>query len=263
MPLALFRTPVDTSFSSVEEPSFSSRRGIENSLTALKGTPAHQHESGQEFDDDDYEFQQALQASLMEPGSGSPSTSGAPRSGFGEIPSSTSADLFLTPPLAPLSNAVPDLDPVAASMERNRLLLQRMRQQQEMAQRELWSTEDLSPEEQASLEERRAHRRQQEEEEEIQLQRAIAESEVLARQQAGNRALSASTVSGRGNESDDELLKASLKHQDRQKNDSPSPLPSYSFDENEEVVATVEDPVQSDPSVEEIRRARLARFVAR
>ena len=139
-----------------------------------------------------------------------------------------------------------------------------MRQEQEVAQRELWSPEaDLSPEEQAAIEERRTQRRQQEEEDEIQLQRAIEESEILARQKTGNRAPSAGAVADGGSESDDELqtaLKASLEHQSRQRNLSPSPAPSYTTNETEEGVATVEDPAQPGPSVEEIRRARLARF---
>ncbi len=254
---------MDALFSSVEEPTSSFRRGIETSLAALKDSPAQPHEPPQDnFDDEDYEFQRALQASMMESRSRSSSTStitSITYSDLGEIPSSTPADEPPIPSLAPLSNTAPELDPVAASMERNRLLLQRMRQEQEVAQRELWSPEtDLSPEEQAAMEERRAQRRQQEEEEEIQLQRAIEESEMLARQQTRNRALSAGAVAGWGSESDDELqtaLKASLEHQSRQRNLSPSPAPSYTTNETEEGVAA-----QPGPSVEDIRRARLARF---
>ena len=268
-PLALFRTPADTLFSSVEEPTSSSRRGIETSLAALKEPPAQPHEPPQDnFDDEDYEFQRALQASLMESRSRSSSTStitSIAYSDLGEFSSSTAANEPLVPTLPPLSlsNTAPELDPVAASMERNRLLLERMRQEQEVAQRELWSDEELSPEEQAAIEERRTRRRQQEEEDEIQLQRAIEESEILARQKTGNRAPSAGAVADGGTESDDDLqtaLKASLEHQSPQRNLSSSPAPSYTTNETEEGAATVEDPAQPGPSVEEIRRARLARF---
>jgi ataxin-3 len=252
-------------FSSVEEPTSSSRRGIETSLAALKDSPAQPHEPPQNnFDDEDYEFQRALQASLMESRSRSSSTStitSITYSDPGEFSGSTAANEPLAPSLAPLSNTAPELDPVAASTERNRLLLQRMRQEQEVAQRELWTPEvALSPEEQAAMEDRRTQRRQQEEEDDIQLQRAIEESEMLARQQT---ALSAGAVADRGSESDDELqaaLKASLEHQSRQRSLSSSPAASYTTNETEEGVATVEDPAQPGPSVEQIRRARLARF---
>ena len=72
-----------------------------------------------------------------------------------------------------------DPDPVAASTERNRVLLRRMREQQEFAQRELWSVNELNPEQQDV---RRQARLRQEEEEAEQLRKAIAESEDMARQ---------------------------------------------------------------------------------
>jgi len=72
-----------------------------------------------------------------------------------------------------------DPDPVATSTERNRMLLRRMREQQELAQRELWSVNGLDPEQQDV---RRQTRLRQEEEEAEQLRKAIAESENMARQ---------------------------------------------------------------------------------
>jgi len=73
----------------------------------------------------------------------------------------------------------PERDPVAASMARNRLMLQQMREEQEYAQRELWAGGSEDPE----AETRRAERRRAEDEEAEQLRRAIEESEAIARQE--------------------------------------------------------------------------------
>jgi ataxin-3 len=57
-----------------------------------------------------------------------------------------------------------------------------MREQQELAQRELWSSNGLTPEQRVGQEVRRQERLRQEEEEAEQLRKAIAESEALARE---------------------------------------------------------------------------------
>lgn len=147
------------------------------------------------FEDDDYELQAALQASLM----GSRATS--------EVPNSESATPLLAPPrltrtfaaLPPSDPHTPSSsnsgvqtpadgtsmlpqepnhpDPVAASMERNRLMLQQMRAQQEYAQRELLAeTPDA-----AAMDARWRERQQEEEEEAELLRRVIEESEAMAR----------------------------------------------------------------------------------
>lgn len=75
-----------------------------------------------------------------------------------------------------------ELDPVAASMARNRHLLEQMQRQQAYAAREMWSEEDLTPEEAEALRQRREERRRQEEEEEEHIRLAIEESERMARE---------------------------------------------------------------------------------
>jgi ataxin-3 len=57
-----------------------------------------------------------------------------------------------------------------------------MREQQEFAQRELWSANGLMPEQQAQQDARRQERQRQEEEEAEQLRQAIIESEAMARE---------------------------------------------------------------------------------
>jgi ataxin-3 len=154
-----------------------------------------------------------------------------------------------------------EVDPVAASMERNRLLLQRMREQQEFAQRELWSEDEVSPEEQAAQEDRRTALRRQEEEEERELRRAIEESEALARQHAAGMARSTERVRPHDHEPQPSFQGYPS---------SPPPLrkpPTRGLpdsdsedDEMPEAIVTHEEPVQAELTVEEIRQARLARF---
>ena len=262
-PLALFRTQVDMLFSFIAEPTSSSTQGLDNSLATLKGSVQKnaiptEHEA---LDEDDYELQRALQASLMEtdssidPGELSPIT-------VTESP---------TPPLASVSDSGtnPELDPVAASMERNRLLLQRMRQEQELAQRELWESEaELSMEEQAALEQRRARARRQEEEEEMELRRAIEESEALARLQvqAPRQSAGSITTSQRlDRPSGEEQLPSTGRpcREDPQTRATP-PTPGLTDpdtdtdDDTQESTAIHDEP--DAPTLEEIRQARLARF---
>jgi len=161
------------------------------STTGASGS-GNQRESSEDsgypegVEDEDYELQAALQASLTS------------REGYGSsyyddmIGSSADSSSQTYPNVASRSalgdaNSRPfrqyhgddsvDPDPVAASTERNRVLLRRMREQQELAQRELWS---VNPEQQD--ERRQARLRREEEEEAEQLRKAIAESEDMARQ---------------------------------------------------------------------------------
>ncbi|CAA7261606.1 unnamed protein product [Cyclocybe aegerita] len=192
-PLALPRTQADIIASTLPEPNSSSifhNPHMATSAMERKVEGAEDH-----FTDEDYGLQAALQASLM-----TTATESAPS--FGTIFQPTHGSFSAAPDTGSRTprNSIPhavepvpelpghvDVDPVAASVERNRMLLQQMREQQEYAQREMWSDANLTPEEQAALEERRARRRRQEEEEEEELQRAIAESERLAREDSDQR----------------------------------------------------------------------------
>jgi ataxin-3 len=222
-------------FSFIAEPTSSSTQALENSLATLKGAsqqPKAPDQSTYE-EDEDYELQQALQASLQ------------------RHPDHDSDIDVLDATISPdPSTPTGEVDPVAASLERNRLVLQRMREQQELAQRELWSDAARSPEDQAVLEDRRAARRQQEEEEERELRMAIEESETLARQHAERMGHSEPAWSL------DQELPA------RQTPPTPGLTDPDSDSEDEEMAESVthEEPVQTEPTVEELRQARLARF---
>ncbi len=251
-----------------------------------------QHEG---FEDEDYELQAALQASLMgpahreetSPGSSSATPFAPPSispilSPFAESPSTGHDESSRSQSPEPLRYRIPtislpghaDLDPVAASMERNRVLLQRMREQQEFAQREMWSETELTPEEQTALNERRERRRREEEEEEAELRRAIEESEALANLQDLQRANDGDTqmddstsLATTGNatryDDDDADLQAALKASLELRN---QPASSLKADDVESVTSdTTGTDIAADervevPSLEEIRRRRLARF---
>jgi ataxin-3 len=232
-PLALFRTQVDMIFSIIAEPTSSSAIGLENTLATLKGgskQPGAVHQSTYD-EEDDYELQQALQASLQGP---THSYIGA------------HADVSISPdPSTPTG----EVDPIAASMERNRLLLQHMREQQEFAQRELWSESDFSPEEQAALDDRRATLQRQEEEEERELRRAIEESEALAWEHAERMGHSTERARPQPQPVQTPLM-PSLTDLDSESDD----------DQTSGSIVTHEEPVQAELTVEEIRQARLARF---
>lgn len=153
-------------------------------------TPLTENLGGVEgVEDEDYELQAALQASLAsQEGYVSPLYDFRP-SDPPVIPPShmnaASPSMITTSSQSSQGSNLTghaDLDPVIASMERNRVLLQRMREQQEYAQRELWSANGLTPEEQAAREARQQERMRREEEEEEELRKAIAESEAMARE---------------------------------------------------------------------------------
>lgn len=249
-PLALFRTQVDMLFSFIAEPASSSARGLENSIATLRGGSKHAEATAETTynEDDDYELQQALQASL----------SGSDHIHIGSFTPPQSGDI-LRPTISPdPSTPTSEVDPVAVSMERNRFLLQQMREQQEFAQRELWSeaASELSPEERAAQENRRAVLRQQEEEEERELRRAIEESEALARQH---------TEQMERPRFYDQGPQASLQVPYARRTPTPGLTDPDSDSEEDEpkksdAPRVHEEPAQNEPTVEEIRQARLARF---
>lgn len=90
-----------------------------------------------------------------------PSSSTQSRRGSGSFPITTEPEVD------------PDLDPVAASIARNRLIMERMRREQEMAFQDTFEDVDM---------EDVARRRRETREEEEMLKRAIEESEKLARE---------------------------------------------------------------------------------
>ena len=204
-PLALPRVLADEIAETLPEPS-SASSSSNTSFRRTLDTSEAPHPSTDNLDEEDYELQAALQASLM--ASRSTNVSSEDMYDDGEVDEEMNPP-FPPPsvprPVVPLPHSVAanafstggsssgaqtpqtELDPVAASMARNRQLLERMRQEQEHAQRELWSEADLDPEEAEALQQRREARRRQEEEEEEMLRRAIEESERTYREHTSKR----------------------------------------------------------------------------
>ena len=198
-PVALPRTEADEIASTLPEPrgTLSSMQSFPSLLaenSSVASASIHNRSTeGADFEDEDYEFQAALQASLMGPGLSDSYNYQSPPLAPPPLPRA-SARLPLPDPHTPSSSnsgadtptsespadQLTDLDPVAASMERNRLVLQRMKQEQEYAQRELWA-ENAAGHDAAALEARRLERQREEEEEAELLRRAIEESEATAR----------------------------------------------------------------------------------
>ncbi|KAF8633441.1 hypothetical protein AX17_004611 [Amanita inopinata Kibby_2008] len=288
-PLALPRTDADSVASTLPEPSSSS---------FSPNAPVFQRneEDPELFEKEDYELQAVLQASLTSPehhllhtleGAG-PSVLQPP---VVDAPSSS---------LRTQSSAVhhpgqADIDPVATSMERNQAMLQRMREQQEFAHREMWSyvTEGMTPEEITAEEVRRENRRRQEEEEEEELQRALAESEAMAiaaNYGSNSRAVrsngdvhhNSSSMDTRASYDDEDVelqaaLKASLEYpqngtQSLENIQSIDQIPKTSGIDDSRISLDTESVPSGDtysldtpssseaPSLDEIRRKRLAKF---
>ncbi|KIJ67798.1 hypothetical protein HYDPIDRAFT_179943 [Hydnomerulius pinastri MD-312] len=153
-PHPLPRTDADDLASTLPEPSSASAASTSRSQ-ALSSEPG--------FEDEDMELQAALQASLMGGSSGGGESStgsfnvpgsyppplipaartfpGFPRGSSAAPPSNQTRAVgpSIPPNQDPYGNA--DVDPVAASMERNRVIMERMRRQQEMALREQYEEE--------------------------------------------------------------------------------------------------------------------------
>jgi len=183
-----------------------------------------------------------------------------------------------------------DIDPIAASAERNRLLLQRMKEEQEYAQREVRSGVDLSPEEQVALQARREQRRREEQEEAEAIRRAIEKSKAHAHRSQleddediefddENHDMDAESSHtpksfvhrNRVYDDDDaELqaaLKASLEHIPPNHPPSQLPKPPSDVEDTESIVSDTTSAAEESTSnvtpavsLDEIRRRRLARF---
>ena len=307
LPLALPRTEADIIASTLPEPASASATYSERSLRAnnkklrAKESSSGRTEELEGFEDEDYQLQAALQASLMAdnpdqppqpPSRCIPSTSQPtildsspqPRSGPGSGSHTPRSAQHIGGDTSLLRHA--EVDPVVASAERNRVLLQRMREEQEYAQREVWSGVDLTPEEHAAFQARREQRQREEQEEAEALRIAIEESKALAqrsRYEVGEDikaddedhdmiAESLHTPSGFVDENrvydDDDTqlqaaLKASLEHMPPIH--SPSHPSSSEVEDTESIVedmtsTTEEFNITPAVSLDEVRRRRLARF---
>ncbi|PFH51500.1 hypothetical protein AMATHDRAFT_2957 [Amanita thiersii Skay4041] len=180
-PLALPRTEADAIASTISEPD-------DPAITMEAPSRSNTRDSTEgvdDFEEEDFELQAALQASLAGDRAHSQSSSHVSTEEARSPSNLASGDIISLSHSTPQSNSRghADVDPITASMERNRVMLQRLREQQEFAQRELWS-EGLTPEQIEAQEVRREARRRQEEEEEEQLRQAIAESEAMARKRS-------------------------------------------------------------------------------
>ncbi|KAL6310405.1 Josephin-domain-containing protein [Sparassis latifolia] len=189
-PLALPRTEADELAASIPESSApSSGNRISTSRTPPSSAALHG------FEDEDMELQAALQASLtgsphdfLHPPSSAPSSSSAYREANRGVPPAAQYPYYNhgePPELEPVDDeddeegdAAP-MDPVAASMARNRAIMERMRREQEAALREGYEQEA------ARVEWAAAHRPpqavQEHDDYEEMLRRAIEESEAEAR----------------------------------------------------------------------------------
>jgi len=270
-PLGLPRTEADAIASTLPEPSLASRANPQS----IDDLP-----EDLDLEDGDYELQVALQASLMNQNVNPPDlTTGMlyPTNFlFCSYPSSClgPGSGSLMPPFQPHRSDHTDEDPVAAGMERNRILLQRMRDEQEFAQQEVWSETNLTPEEQIALNERREQRRKREEEEENELQRAIAESQALAKRHQTEEPVDSQKpdrLSGPEHPftspyDDDPELQAALRASLEQA--GPPPKHSDSLSEMDDVESVMSDSIITAtsasqipaPSLDEVRRRRLAKF---
>ncbi|KAJ7462332.1 Josephin-domain-containing protein [Mycena galericulata] len=268
-PPALPHTEADDLGNTLPEPHSANRPNLQSftSHTAGGSSGNKQAAAIEGMEDEDYELQAALHASLMGdaanehpppvvhrnvplPPSGEPSSSSSPFPTVAELPTS-------------------DLDPVTATMERNRLLLERMKAEQEYAQRQLWADGEAGG------------AREHDTEEEM-IRRAIEESEASARLEGhagpdladpGNSEVSPmpgveDTVphshprysQDRVYDDDDAELQAALKASLEQLPegwpDPPDiPIPSEPVDH-----VSADEPSMEDVSVDELRRRRLARF---
>ncbi|KAH9998494.1 Josephin-domain-containing protein [Russula compacta] len=163
-------------------------------------------DSSSTFEDEDFQLQAALHASL-DGGAGRfplPRPHGGPFAGeTGTLSPSTSTGfptppLFAVPPPVPAPSTRPTgqpmTNPVAASMARNQVMLDRMRREQEAALREHYHEEVSGFDNPPNTSYSAVGNRVQDEEE--QLRRAIAESEAMAHEQG--HAESVSNAAGAG-----------------------------------------------------------------
>ncbi|KAJ6586946.1 Josephin-domain-containing protein [Mycena vulgaris] len=281
---ALPHTEADDLANTLPEPHSATRPDLQSFIShSTAATSTVNRPSGIEgMEDEDYELQAALQASLMgdvSPDHPPPVVRHSVPLPPSESESSSSSSRFATP----LEPDVPsDLDPMTATMDRNRLLLERMKAEQEYAQRQLWADDE-------GVRERDA--------EEEMVRRAIEESETSARieghgrpadpsdseasRQAGMEDLGQSHsiphyTQDRVYDDDDAELQAALKASLEQlpegwqlpeqmtPHESVGP-PDTSVNYSQPVGQpdmSEDIPVPEDVSVDELRRRRLARFGA-
>ncbi|KAG6831744.1 hypothetical protein H0H92_007896 [Tricholoma furcatifolium] len=189
-PVAVPRTVADEIASTLPEPS-SSRPGTRSNKVLASTSTSSGPIPVEGLEDEDYELQAALQASLMGNRLNSTTAEHASRFAnsfapiFSDVSQQSSSGHVVDtgPPVGGDENNDEEiheyLDPVAASMARSNLMLQRMRAQQEFAQRELWAEGGASQPDAAGIA-RQLERQRDEEREAEELRRAIAESEALA-----------------------------------------------------------------------------------
>lgn len=213
--LALTRIDADDVAATLPEPSSSRgsiphlstvRTPVENSASASGAAGSGHFAAIEGFEDEDMELQAALQASLggggdfnfvlpprippqvpMPPPRGFPTRSyDLPSPSEIEFPNTVHTPMpdMPSPELSPVED-VDSLDPVARSMARNKLIMERMRREQEMALREQYEAEVAAAPAGSTGSRRRAPRQEEDDEDEM-LRRAIAESEALARENAEN-----------------------------------------------------------------------------
>ncbi|KAJ7188241.1 Josephin-domain-containing protein [Mycena filopes] len=262
-------TEVDELARTLPEPNSATRPNLQAfSSHGASGSSTTNRIEGME--DEDMDLQAALQASLM----GDLSSDAPPPVVRHTVPLPSSGS---ESPAIPQDDS-PDLDPVAQTMERNRLLLERMKAEQEYAQRQLWAEEGTEGV------------RERETEDEM-IRRAIEESEASARLEghggpvesgvAGEMGVEAgmedvmqpqSSHFGQNRVYDDDdadlqaALKASLEQlpegwslPEQGPSDDSIHVPHIQPREQSELSET-EPPQDTEVSVDELRRRRLARF---
>lgn len=173
-PLGLPRVDADDLATIVSESGVSGRSLSSSYTTGTSHPTATTSHDFEGLEDEDYELQAALQASLM-----AGSSSDYPMMDFNP-PALARSDMPLPRgSWSPIDHSSggqtpteTSLDPVAASMARNQQLLQRMTAEQQYAQRELWGE---------------GHTGRQDDNDEEELRRAIAESEAMARAEGHGR----------------------------------------------------------------------------
>ncbi|KAJ6625615.1 Josephin-domain-containing protein [Mycena sp. CBHHK59/15] len=292
-PSALPYTEADDLGSTLPEPQSANRPNI-NSLTSRTASETgvnNRPTAIEGIEDEDYELQAALQASLM----GDGSHEDPPPVIRHNVPlppdpfetdvsaSSSRTATEFAPPLIPSG-----IDPVSTTLERNRLMLERMKAEQEYAQRQLWDDDELQG-------------RERDNEDEM-IRRAIEESESSARLGGHLNTADAGSLPGvhnpEGNlgasmrvdnvtrsnpyyaqdrvyDDDDAELQAALKASLEQLPDGwtlpepVAPVPvmpektsasSHESEPVEEVGMSQDIAPSEDVSVDELRRRRLARF---
>ncbi|KAK0454825.1 Josephin-domain-containing protein [Armillaria borealis] len=173
-PLGLPRVDADDLATIVSESGVSGRSLSSSYPTGTSHPTAATSHDFEGLEDEDYDLQAALQASLM-----AGSSSDYPMMDFNP-PALARSDMPLprgswSPMDHSSGGQTPtdtSLDPVAASTARNQQLLQRMTAEQQYAQRELWGE---------------GHTGRQDDNDDEELRRAIAESEAMARAEGHGR----------------------------------------------------------------------------